>query len=202
MAQVTLQQVQDVGLSALTKKLMLFHAIDAVRNAARIIRLAWKERLFPKEWAEKNTPKNTEERPKKDAAYWRNKIESMYRTYNPKRLDELDEVLKKYNGLEEELYESLSDKYNHKIEVWKRKIEVVHHKYNPVPNQAYLDKLFEKYEGPQPELYWTKLHKVLCDKYNHKEGDKGEEPQKKRQRRQKTEEPEKKRQKIDKNEPK
>lgn len=50
----------------------------------------------------------------KDSAYWKEKIASMYRTYNPERLSDMDKILGKYVGLEAELYEALCDKYNHK----------------------------------------------------------------------------------------
>ena len=125
-AQMTLQQLNDVGLGALTKKLMLFHAIDSVRNAAKMARLEWKERLYPKEWAEAlskaDTPQRTEHTTKEESSqavanrrkiYWRHKFEGMYRKHNPQRVADVDRLVEKYIGLEAEMYEFMCNKYNY-----------------------------------------------------------------------------------------
>ena len=105
---------------------MLFHAIESVRNAARMARLEWKERLYPEEWAEElrkaSTPQHTEQTKKEESSqdvanrrkiYWRHKFEEIYRQHNPERLADVDRLLERYACLEEELYESMCNKYNY-----------------------------------------------------------------------------------------
>mmetsp|Transcript_79397 Transcript_79397/g.200597 ORF Transcript_79397/g.200597 Transcript_79397/m.200597 type:complete len:501 (-) Transcript_79397:7-1509(-) len=43
--------------------------------------------------------------------HWQRLIESMYQRYNPEKLQELDRILEKYRGREEELYHALREKY-------------------------------------------------------------------------------------------
>ena len=108
--------------------------------------------------------------------YWGDEVKTIFKNYDPERLGEVDELLKMYKGKENELVETLTDKYDVKAQVpgdmlqgkmdprpdvaaedmadvvnWEEELIAVYAKYNPAKVKG-VKAMLEKYKGKERTL--------------------------------------------------
>mmetsp|Transcript_73667 Transcript_73667/g.140147 ORF Transcript_73667/g.140147 Transcript_73667/m.140147 type:complete len:748 (-) Transcript_73667:74-2317(-) len=88
-------------------------------------------------------------------------IEAVYRRWNVEKIGDVPQIMEKYKGQEDEIYDKVVRKYVfcHKENVWRPLIEAMYRRFNKAKLQE-LPQILSKYKKSEAALY-----RALCDKY-------------------------------------